>query len=573
MRRGRPAEKPVFTPKPGRDEIRIVALGGVSEIGKNMYVIEHNDVMIILECGTMIGESTTPGVYSVMPNIQYLKSRKHATRAMVVTDASMKHTGAIANVVRELGPMPIYTRRLTQAVVENRLRQSRRVPSITFRAIESEESADVGGVTLRFFGISDRSPSTLGVVIETKSGSVAYLGSLCPDHTDGVISDGEERRFALLRESAPVVALGDSVNAERPGFSLTDDAVAGEVVDMIKEAPGRSLVPLVHSQVKRNCVILEGAIRCGQDVYIEDSLLLDNLTAARDLGVTDLPKESLRPLHDLDEKADPKTTALFFSGGENEDYPSLERISNGLNRRIRIERGDSVIFPSPIIAANARAVQDMKDRLSRLGASILSYNTSDARGSRHPSKDELLWLHQRSNATFFVPVQGYHYMLTAHTHILRGIGAAKTSCIIPDNGSLIDISPDGSSMKLQKQKAPSAAVSDDGHTPSLVQEVVIQDRQTLSQEGVFIIIVFIDPRRLTLKKSPDIISRGFVYLRESENLVSRARIIIKKVAEQETKKAGRVDIDTVKKAIQKKMQSFLLGETNKRPIVIPVIFL
>ena len=538
-----------------------------------MYAVEYNDSIILLECGTMFGESATPGIDAVMPNVQYLKNRKQALQALVLSDASLQHTGAIANVVRELGPFPIYSRKLTQAVVENRLRQSRRSPSLDFHPIEEETSVSLqNGISLHFFGVSAGSPTTLGVVIETPTGSVAYTGSLGPDHKDGTVSAGEEKRFARLRNTDVLLSLADSVNAERPGLSLTDEAVATDVLSMVAEAPGRVLAPLIHSQVKRNCTIIEGALKQGRRVYVEDSLLLDNLMTACDLGITDVPKESIRSIQDLDETNDSKKVLLLFSGGENEDYPSLERVSLDMNKRVKIEYDDSVIFPSPIIAASARAIQDMKDRLSRLGASILSYNTSDARGSIHPSKDELSWIHRQSNPKFFVPVQGYHYMLTAHTHILQSTGMAKDSCIIPDNGSLIDISPDGSSMKVQKQKALSTPVSADGHLSSMVQDVVIQDRQTLSQEGVFIVIIFIDQRRLTLKKSPDVISRGFVYLRESRDLVSHARIIVKKVAEREAKKAGRIDIETMKKAVKKELQSFLIGETNKRPIVIPVVF-
>ena len=248
-RRGNTPQKPAFIPKPGHNELRVAVLGGVSEIGKNMYALEYNDTIVILECGTMFGESTTPGIDSVMPNIQYLKSRKHAIKGMVVTDASLQHTGAIANVVRELGPIPIYTRQLTQAVIENRLRQARRTPSLTFHAIEDDTSVEISdGMTFHFFGASSWSPTTLGLVIETATGSVAYTGSLRPEHKDGVIRADEEKRFARLRDTDILLGLADSVNAERPGFSLTDEAIADDVVTMIAESPGRVLTPLVHSQ-------------------------------------------------------------------------------------------------------------------------------------------------------------------------------------------------------------------------------------------------------------------------------------------------------------------------------------
>lgn len=567
-------QKMPFIPKPGHNEVRIIVLGGVSELGKNMYAIECNDTIVILDCGAMSGESTTPGVDLIIPNIEYLKSRKHALQALVLSDASLQHTGALASVITELGPLPIYARKLTGAVIENRLRQLRRAPALNLNDIEENKTVTLNDtVSLHFFGIGNATPTTLGVIVETVSGSIAYTGPLCPEQKDTAVLAKEDSRFAPLQNTKLTLCLADSANAERAGFSLTDKEIANDVINSIKQASGRVLAPLIHSQVKRNCLILEGVLGNGRDIYVEDSLLLDNLLTACDLGITDIPKKQIKSFQELDTSSDMSNVVLFFCGDEGEDYPSLNRVSFAMHRRIHAGNSDSVIFPSPIIQANARVVQDVKDRLSRLGASILSYTTSDIRGSSHPSKDELRWLHQKSNATFFIPVQGYHYMLTAHSHIVRDCNRSRDTTIIPNNGSLVDISPNGTSMKLQKRKAPSTSVSADGNTPSVVQEVVIQDRQTLSKEGVFIVIVFLDQRRMRLKKSPDIISRGFVYLRESKDLVSHARILVKKVTEREAKKSSRISIDMMKKAIQKELQSFLLGETNKRPIIIPVIFM
>ena len=194
------------------------------------------------------------------------------------------------------------------------------------------------------------------------------------------------------------------------------------------------------------------------------------------------------------------------------------------------------------------------------------------KGSGHANKSELRWMHQLLDAKFFIPVQGYHYMLNAHTHTLRELGMSQDSFVIPENGSIIDISPDGRVIKKQKQRMETTAVSVDGHKLSPIQDVVVQDRNTLSQEGIFIIIVFIDRKTFEVKKSPDIISRGFIYLRESQDIIARVRIVIKKAAEKEAKENGKVEIDKMKKAIQKEVQTFLVNETSKRPIIVPVIF-
>ena len=375
--------------------------------------------------------------------------------------------------------------------------------------------------------------------------------------------------FRAAKEKEVVLSLADSVGSERPGFAITDQEIAKEIEQMVQEAPYRVMTPLFPSQIKRNAMVLEQALKQGKKIYIEGSLLLENLQTASDLGITQVPKEALIPIQEMREEEDDFTKVFIaFTAEENELCEALESISRESYRYTSIATKDTVIFPSPMIPANAQAIQNLKDRLSRLGAITRSYDTSDVKGSGHANKSELRWMHQLLNAKFFIPVQGYHYMLNAHTHTLREIGMSQDSFIIPENGSIIDISPDGKVIKKQKQHMETTAMSVDGHTLTPIQEVVVQDRNTLSQEGIFIIIVFIDRKTFEVKKSPDIISRGFIYLRESQDLIARVRIVIKKAAEKEARETGRVEIDKMKKAIQKEVQTFLVNETSKRPIIV-----
>ena len=566
--------KDIFIPKPSRGEIRTLVFGGISEIGKNMYGIEYNNNIIILECGTMFGENNTPGINTMMPNIQYLKDRRQDIKALVVTDASMKHIGAIPHTIRDMNNPTIYTRKLTKAIIQNHQQNLRKKNNMTFHEIEKMESIKINDdVSLHFFGITETSPSTLGIIIETPAGCITYTGNLKVNHNKEVIKAEEEEVFKAAKEKEVILSLANSVGAERPGFAITDKEIAQDIIQMMKEAPYRIMLPLFPSQIKRNCMILEEALKIGKKIYIEESLLLENLQTASDLNMLQIPKEALIPLQEIKEESDdPKKVFIAFTSSENELCDALENISQEDHKHISITKKDTIIFPSPMIPANAQAIQNLKDRLSRLGAIIRSYSTSDVKGSGHANKSELHWMHQLINPKYFIPLQGYHYMLNAHSHILQEIGMTKDSCIMPENGSIIDISPDGKAIKKQKQKMQTIPVSVDGHNLSPVQEVVVQDRKTLSQEGIFIIVVFIDQKKLEIKKSPDIISRGFIYLRESQDLIARARIVIKKATEKEAKETGKVEIDKMKKAIQKEVQTFLVNETNKRPIIVPVIF-
>ena len=576
--KGKPAgtakqEKSIFIPKPSRGEIRTLIFGGISEIGKNMYGIEYNNTIVILECGTMFGESSTPGINTVMPNIQYLRDRKQDIKALITTDASMKYIGGIPHVITNIGNPKIYARKLTKAVIQNHHQTLRKKATLSFYEVERAESvALTDDITLHFFGITKNTPSAFGVLIETPAGCVSYTGNLKVNHNKEVIRAEEEKVFKAAKEKDVVLSLADSVGVERSGFAITDKEIVQNIIKMMQEAPHRILIPLFPSQVKRNTMILEEALKLGKKIYVEGALLLENLQTAFDLGISGIPKEAIIPIQEMEKEDDLEKVLIAFTSEENELCDALESISQENYKHTSVVKEDTVIFPSPMIPTNAMKVQSLKDRLSRLGAIARAYDTSDVKGSGHANKNELRWIHRLINPKYFIPLQGYHYMLNAHTHILFDLGSGKNSCVIPENGAIIDISPDGKIIKKQKQKMQTEAVSVDGHSLSPVQEIVVQDRNTLSQEGIFIIIVFIDQKKLEVKKSPDIISRGFVYMRESQDIIARVRIVIKKSAEKEAKALGRIEIDKLKKSIQKDVQTFLVNETNKRPIVVPVIF-
>ena len=562
-------------PDPQKDEIRMLVLGGVSEIGKNMYAIEYNNTIILLECGITFGESSTPGVEMVMPNIEYLKEKRRLVKAIVVTNSAMTHIGALPYTLSSIGSPTVYTRDATKSVIENRMKEIRKTRKISFHTMEEPESVKISDdVTLHFFGMSDAKPTTLGVLIETKAGCISYTGSLQIKHKKGVIPIEEEKRFAVHKGKNVILSIADSVNAERPGFSVNNTDIVKNIMQILQEAPYRAIIPLFPSQVKRNALIVEGALKLGKKIYVQGPALLNNLQTACESGILNVPEEALIPINEMNEENDDVRKVLIIcAGGENEEYKMLEKMSQEECEHTSVITEDTVIFPSPIVPTNARMTQNLKDRLSRLGAIIHSYDTSDVKASEHPNKDELHWIHQQISPKYFVPVQGYHYMLTAHTHITRDTGVSLSSCVIPENGSVIDINPNGKTIRKHRKRMQTTPVSVDGHMPVSIQDVVLQDRKTLAQEGIFIIILFVDQKKLVLKKSPDILSRGFVYLKESRDLITRTRIMAKNATEKVMQQEKRVDINTMKKAIQKEIQSFLMNETNKKPIIIPVIFI
>ena len=263
----RPADE--FVPKPARGDIRIMAFGGVSEIGKNMYAVEYMDTVVLLECGTMFGESTTPGIDSIMPNIEYLKKRKRDIKAVVLTDSSMTHIGAVPYTVHDIGDPTVYARAATKEVLSNWQDILRKKRPLTVEVVEKPVTAKISDdVSLQFFGIRDETPCALGVIIETKAGCVVYTGNLQVRNKNGAVSASEEELFGMFGDKTVLATLSDSVNAERPGFSKSDDETVRSVLQAVKESPSRTVLPLFPSQIKRNCMIADGAAKLGKRIYI-----------------------------------------------------------------------------------------------------------------------------------------------------------------------------------------------------------------------------------------------------------------------------------------------------------------
>ena len=573
FRNSTPEEQPVKRyPNPKEGSIRIIFLGGVGEIGKNIYAVEYKDSIILLECGSTFAENNTPGVNILMSNIQYLENRAKNVKAIFVTDSSRTHSGAIPYVNDLLSPCTIYTREITKIVTENRMEETHKKSNIDFNIVEKEQTIKISdGMDVHLFGFSDKTPSSFGLVIETPEGCISYTGNLRVDHNKEVIPVSEIKRFKILQEKDILVALADSVNVERPGFAATDDSINDDVKLMMEQSKGnRIIMPLFASNLRRNSLFIENAIRLGRRVYVQGKTLHKNIIAAIDLGILDLPHEIIQPIEELKEIDDQKKALILVTSGENEDYRTLETIANGSNRYLGVEIGDVFIFPSPMVPTRSAETQNVKDDLSREGATIRSYETNDVKASAHAGKAELKWMLELTRPRFFIPVQGYHYMMTAHVHILKEISRSLDDAALPDNGTVIDITKNN--MLVHKKHVPSTPIAIDSNIPTPLQEVVIQDRKILSEDGIFIVIIFFDKKTLMLKKSPDIISRGFIYLRESQELIGRTRLFVKKTAEEAGQEAKTIDIITIKKSIQKSVSNFLLKETNKKPIVVPVIF-
>ena len=565
------------------DSIRIIPLGGVEEVGKNMTSIEFGDDIIVIDIGFQFKNENTPGIDYILPNSKYLEERKDKIRALIVTHGHLDHIGGIPYIMPRIGNPPIYTRMLTSVMIQKRQEEFPAEKPLDIKVVEKDETITLGKLKVKFFAVTHTIPDAMGVIIQTPFGSIVHTGDLKLDHVDGIPTEAENDEYdKKFKNENVLILMADSTNVENPGFSIPEKLVHKNIEEIIKNVQGRLIISTFSSLLERMLKVVEFAEKYGKKVLVEGRSMKTNIEICIKLGLLKPKKDTLISVEDID-KFPPERIIILATGAQGDEFGALMRISNKTHKYIKITKRDTIMLSSSVVPGNERSVQKLKDNLSRQGAKILHYRTSEVHSSGHANHDETAWIHKKIHPRFFMPLHGYHYMLRVHGEIAREANnLPEDAIIIPDNGSVVEIqnlsagggvekkSPDAHIVKL-KEKAPSGIVMVDGFSVGDIQDVVIRDRQMLAQDGIFIVFGIINAQTGKLKKSPDIISRGFVYLRESQELLHQARIIIKNTIENSTHGMNPINIDYVKTNVSEEVSKFLLQKTAKRPIVIPVL--
>ncbi len=550
--------------------IRIIPLGGVEEIGKNMTVFEIGNDIIIVDAGLQFKTADTPGIDYIIPNTRYLEENKDRVRALVITHGHLDHIGAIPYIMNKIGNPPIYSRELTTVIFRKRQEEFPQLAPLKIEIIEKDQRIKVGDLNLKFFGVTHSIPDSMGVLIETPYGNIVATGDLRVDNDNGVPTEEEEESYGKLGKEKNLILLADSTNAENLGFSLSERLVLENIEQIIRECRGRLIIGTFASQLQRIMKILEILERFDKKIIIEGRSMKNNIEIVQKMGMLKLKPGTIIPVEETENYPDNKIVVIA-TGSQGEEFAAIMRMSNKTHKYFRIKKGDMVLLSSSVIPGNELGVQRIKDNLSRQGAKIINYRISQIHASGHANRDELAWIHKKIGAKFFIPIHGYHYMLSVHADIAKSVGTPEENIIIPDNGSIIEIQNEGQKIVMAKEKVPANPVMVDGFSVGDVQDVVIRDRQMLAQDGMFVIIATVDANTGKLKKSPDLISRGFVYLKENQELLHQSRIIIKKTVEAGVNNMKPIDFDYIKNNLSDSISKFLFQKTAKRPLVIPVV--
>lgn len=563
-----PMKRAQQVPPPAENAVRIIPLGGVEEIGRNMTAIETAEDIFILDCGFQFREDDTPGIDYILPNTGYLEERRNKIRGLLISHGHLDHIGGIPYVIDRIGNPTIYTRKLTGKMIQKR-QEEFAGSNVQIREVEKDEVIKLGSTTIRFFGVTHTVPDSMGIIIETKWGDVVFTGDIKLNHRDGEPSDEEKHEFGIFKDRHVLALLMDSTNVWQPGFSIPEYNVYQTLEKIVKDTKGRLIIAMFASHLERLIRVVQFAEEASKKVVIDGRSMRTNIEIARELGLIKYKDDTVVSVEDI-ERYPAEKLIILATGAQGDEFASLARIGNKSHKFIRLQPTDTIVLSSSVIPGNERAVQKLKDNLSRQGARIITYHTSDVHASGHGYRGEAEWIHKQIHPKFFVPVHGYHYMLRVHADIAVELGMDFKNIAIPDNSSIVEIL-DGDKISKLPVKAPAEMRVVEGQTVSELSDVLMRDRKALGQEGFCVVVATVDRRTGKLHKSPDIISRGFVYLRDNKELMDQTRLIIRKSVETSMRNPRAADLDAARDDLAESVSRFLLQRTQKRPIVIPVI--
>ncbi|HEY4479986.1 MAG TPA: ribonuclease J [Candidatus Paceibacterota bacterium] len=550
------------------DNIRIIPLGGVEEIGRNMTAIEIGEDIIVVDAGFQFKDEDSPGIDYILPNTKYLEERQERIRGVFITHGHLDHIGGIPYIIDRIGYPTVYTRQFGAIMIKKRQEEFPHLKPLDIKVIEGDEKIICGKIKVSTFPISHTIPDSMGLIIETSHGNIVFIEDVRVDNIKGVPTQEEEKQYERFKNMNVLLLTMDSTSIEKQGFSLSENVVAENIERFIKETKARLIIGTFASQVERIISIIKTAEKYGKKIVVEGRSMKANLEIIKQLKLAEI--KNVVPIEEI-ENYPPDRIVMLVTGAQGEEFAALMRIANKTHKYVRLKPTDTILLSSSIIPTNHKAIVKLKDNLYRSEAKVVTYLDSDIHASGHGNRDELKWIHQHIKYKFFMPVHGNHYMLCQHAELAQSLGAPKENVVIPDNGSIIEIYDKGEKIKILKEKAPSDLVTVDGFAIGDVQEVVLRDRKMLADDGMFVIVAILDLKTGRLRKSPDLISRGFIYLRESQDLLNQTRLIIKKTVEDSTRGMNPINFDYIKQNVSDAVARFLFQQTAKHPIVIPVV--
>ena len=546
-------------------KVKIIPLGGLNEIGKNMTAIEYKNDIVIIDCGLKFPDEDMFGIDVVIPDITYLLKHKDKVSGIFLTHGHEDHIGALPYVLKQLN-VPVYGTKLTVGIVQSKLKEHNLLSTTELITVKPRDVVRLNSVSVEFIKTNHSIADSVAIAIHTPLGAVLHTGDFKVDYTP---IDGEPMdfaRFAELGKKGVLLMMADSTNVERPGYTMSEKIVGESLCRIFGKSKGRIIVATFASNIHRIQQIIDAAAMYGRKVAVSGRSMENIVQVAIELGYIKIEKENLVSIDQIN-KYNNDEIVIITTGSQGEPMSALARMATSEHRKVNIVSGDTIIISATPIPGNEKLVSRVIDQLFKKGAEVVYGSSEAVHVSGHACQEELKLMQTLVRPKYFIPVHGEYRHLKQHGELANSIGVPKSNILIPEIGDVIEVTRN--SIK-KSGSVISGQIFVDGLGVGDVGNIVIRDRKHLSQDGILTVVVTLSKENKAIIAGPDIISRGFVYVRESEKLMDEARDIVRNVfAKCEEQKI--TDWSTLKSTVRDELRSFLYEKTKRKPMILPII--
>jgi len=553
---------------PSDEAVRFVPLGGLEEVGRNCAYFEHKDEIIIVDMGIQFPEEDTPGIDYIIPNISSLEPKKNNIRGIILTHGHYDHISALPYVIEKLGNPPIYTALFAKEMVAKRFEEFPNLPKPRFNVVKNNDTIQISEhFSVKFFNIEHSIPDAMGIILETPIGKLAHFGDFRVETT----KDGKPTNLGIFERIGEMDIHSiflDSTNSLKDGFTTSERIVEENIEQLFKNAKGRIIIGMFASLITRVIEVIKIAtVKFNRKIAINGRSMKDNTQIAQNLGYLKMDKNYAINLEDVHKYKD-ENIMILTTGAQGESNAGLMRIVNGEHRIISLKNTDTVIFSSSVVPGNERSVQSLQDNIARQVDETYNSKLLDIHTSGHAHAEDLKLVMKLTKPKFIVPIHAFYFMRKHVQKLAETVNVKKDQIKLVDNGQICLLTKD--SFIVTDEKVPTNYVMVDGLGIGDVEEVVLRDRLTLAKEGMVVVITSLDRQTGKILKNPDIISRGFIYLKENQELLNEIRKRIRNLIGRIPRNQP-LDPDYAKSLIRDQIGQFLYNKTKRRPMILPVI--
>ena len=552
-----------YLKKNNGSKLKIIPLGGLEQIGMNITVFEYEDSIIVVDCGLAFPEDDMLGIDLVIPDVTYLKENIDKVKGFVITHGHEDHIGALPYILKEVN-VPVYATKLTIGLIENKLKEHNLLRTTKRKIIKHGQSINLGAFRIEFIKTNHSIADAAALAIYSPAGIIVHTGDFKVDYTPVFGDVIDLQRFAEIGKKGVLALMCDSTNAERPGFTMSERTV-GKTIDSLfaEHQNSRIIIATFASNVDRVQQIINSAYKYGRKVVIEGRSMVNIISIAQELGYINIPENTLIDVEQMKNYTG-EQLVLITTGSQGESMAALSRMAAHLHKKISILPGDTVIFSSHPIPGNEKAVSNVINELSAQGANVVF---QDVHVSGHACQEEIKLIYSLVKPKYAIPVHGEYRHLKAHAEVAQSLGIPKENIFLMYSGDVMELDEDGAAVT---GKVHTGAIMVDGLGVGDVGNIVLRDRQHLSEDGIMVVVLTLEKRTNQLLAGPDIVSRGFVYVRESEDLMGEAREVVEEALDGCLSR-NISDWGKIKSTIKDALGDYVWKKTKRRPMILPII--